>query len=93
MNTPPDANAFPLDNKYRYQPGFTAREYAALTLRVPDSGTDWLDAMIHKSNRNELAANVAVQVYPTMHNIENIARDSYRMADAMIAHSEGKDAK
>ena len=28
--------------------GLTAREHAATALRVPDSGEDWLDAMILK---------------------------------------------
>jgi hypothetical protein len=30
--------------------GMTLREYAAIKLKVPDSGTDWLDDMIRKSN-------------------------------------------
>ena len=29
--------------------GMTLRQYAAIRLRVPDSGTDWLDEMIVKS--------------------------------------------
>ena len=29
--------------------GFTKREYAAILLRVPQSGSDWLDEMIQKS--------------------------------------------
>lgn len=32
------------------------RQYAAIKLRVPNSGTDWLDEMIRQSMRNELAA-------------------------------------
>ena len=32
--------------------GLTALEYAAIKLRVPDSGTEWLDAMIRKSIRD-----------------------------------------
>ena len=32
-----------------------AREHAAIQLRVPDSGTDWLDAMIRQSLRQEFA--------------------------------------
>ena len=35
--------------------GMSLREYAAIKLRVPDSGTDWLDAMIEKSLLNEFA--------------------------------------
>lgn len=38
--------------------GMSFRQYAAITLRVPNSGTDWLDAMILESLRNELAAKV-----------------------------------
>lgn len=34
-------------------PGLSPRQYAAIQLRVPDSGTAWLDAMIHESLRNE----------------------------------------
>ena len=33
--------------------GLTAREYAAIKLRLPDSGTDWLDVMIRKANRDQ----------------------------------------
>ena len=36
--------------------GLTALEYAAIKLRVPDSGTEWLDAMIRKSLRDDFAA-------------------------------------
>lgn len=37
--------------------GLTAIEHAALTLRVPESGTPWLDAMIRQSLRQEIATN------------------------------------
>ena len=36
--------------------GMTLRQYAAIKLRVPNSGTDWLDEMIRQSLRDELAA-------------------------------------
>jgi hypothetical protein len=36
--------------------GMTLRQYAAIKLCVPDSGTDWLDDMIRKSNRDYFAA-------------------------------------
>ena len=36
--------------------GMTLRQYAAIKLRVPDSGEPWLDAMITESLRNEFAA-------------------------------------
>jgi hypothetical protein len=33
----------------RFEEGMTLRQYAAIHLKVPDSGTDWLDEMIKKS--------------------------------------------
>jgi hypothetical protein len=39
--------AFPTGNDY--EKGMTLRQYAAIHLKVPDSGTDWLDDMIKKS--------------------------------------------
>lgn len=36
--------------------GMTLRQYAAIKLRVPNSGTDWLDDMIRTSLRDDLAA-------------------------------------
>jgi hypothetical protein len=37
-----------------YSEGMTLRQYAAIKLKVPDSGTDWLDDMILKSNEIDL---------------------------------------
>lgn len=31
--------------------GLSCREYAAIHLRIPDSGTEWLDEMIRKANK------------------------------------------
>lgn len=31
--------------------GFSKREYAAILLKVPNSGVDWLDDMIRESNQ------------------------------------------
>jgi hypothetical protein len=39
-----------------YVPGLTARQHAAISLCVPDSGCDWLDAMIERRLRDEFAA-------------------------------------
>lgn len=33
------------------QDGMTLRQYAAIHLKVPDSGTDWLDDMIRQANK------------------------------------------
>ena len=41
--------------EYMASSGMDLRQYAAIKLRVPDSGLDWLDEMIRKSLRDELA--------------------------------------
>jgi len=38
-----------------WEPGQNLRAYAAIQLRVPDSGIDWLDAMIREKARRDLA--------------------------------------
>lgn len=77
--------------------GLTAREYAAIKLRVPDSGTEWLDAMIRKSLRDDFAAKVLPAVYSnekefdfwcTEYSVEEAfdlsAKRAYELADAML---------
>jgi hypothetical protein len=74
--------------------GMTLRQYAAIKLKVPDSGTEWLDAMIEQSLRDDFAAK-AMQAYISAYpcqaleetlvvDYEPIAGDSYEMADAML---------
>lgn len=50
--------AFPHDPDAQFyeRSGMTLRQYAAIKLRIPDSGTDWLDRMILKAKRDDLAA-------------------------------------
>ena len=36
------------------EPGLSPREYAAIHLRIDDSGTDWLDEMIRAAMPREL---------------------------------------
>ena len=84
--------------------GMSLRQYAAIKLRVPNSGTDWLDEMIRTSLREELAAK-AMQGFlmggfesmpsgadesddPT--DITFTARTAYLIADAMLA-ARGED--
>lgn len=43
------------DISYPAHAGMTLRQYAAITLKVPNSGTDWLDDMIFESLRSEIA--------------------------------------
>jgi len=76
--------------------GMTLRQYAAIKLRVPNSGTDWLDDMIRTSIRNDFAtkamqSHIAVgfvslcQVgHPEDQINSAIAKVSYEMADAMM---------
>lgn len=40
--------AFPAEFSDGFWHGMTLREYAAIKLKIPESGTDWLDEMIRK---------------------------------------------
>ena len=67
--------------------GMTLRQYAAIKLKVADSGTPWLDAMITKANRDALAAQAmqGAAASQTQYITEGgAARDAYGMADAML---------
>jgi hypothetical protein len=96
------APAFPfvwddeIEKTRHVQPGMTLRQYAAIKLRVPNSGTDWLDDMIVASIRNDFAAK-AMQSHVAIGFVamcgaghqegeinKAIAKASYDMADAMI---------
>ena len=44
--------AFPT-NMPLYDSGLSQRAYAAIHLRVPDSGLPWLDAMIERARRED----------------------------------------
>lgn len=103
-NTEGGAPAFPHDDRALQfeRAGMTLREYAAIKLRVPESGTEWLDAMIRKSLRDELASK-AMQGPLKVGEVENedtgekfsipcdfdtAASYCYRMADAMLKASD-----
>jgi len=76
--------------------GMTLRQYAAIKLRVPDSGTDWLDEMIRKSARDEFAAKAMQGMYndgsvvaasklvDDSTNMNAVASWAYAQADAML---------
>lgn len=50
MRSDPSVDAaFPLP-AINHGKGFSKKEYAAIMLRVPASGTDWLDEMIRRSH-------------------------------------------
>lgn len=71
--------------------GMSLRKYAAIKLRVPNSGTDWLDEMIRTSLRDEFAAK-AMQGMAGSHGYcergwdqKDLAGQAYELADAMFA--------
>ena len=76
------------------QSGMTLRQYAAIKLRVPNSGTDWLDEMIRESLRDDLAAK-AMQGICAHHDswglpIAGFPANAYAMADAMLKAREAE---
>ena len=84
--------AFP--NPHRIdQTGMTMREYAAIKLRVPDSGADWLDDMILQTMKDEFAAKAIqslIALLPSITEINepHLAKWSYKIADAMLKARE-----
>ena len=50
--------ALPSQTDRLYYHGFNKRQRAAIDLRVPDSGTPWLDEMIRQAVRNDVATEV-----------------------------------
>ena len=82
MNNP---QAFP--NPHRTDmTGMSLREYAAIKLKVPNSGTDWLDDMIRQSLKDYFAAKAmqGMMVDVEQPRCDYIARTAYEMADAMM---------
>ena len=94
-NTNTGGPAFPTPRYERgdmYSLGMTMRQYAAIKLKVPDSGTDWLDDMIRKSLLDDFAAKamqgmLACPVQPQS-GADMYARDAYVVADAMLKARE-----
>lgn len=96
--------AFPTERNT--QPGFykhhgmSLRAYAAIKLRVPESGVDWLDAMIRQAKRDEFAgqalASIAAPILKAAHvegdqpaaAVMGTAKISYLLADAMLIARE-----
>ena len=93
-----DGKYYTIDVAY---PGMALRTYAAIKLRVLDSGVDWLDEMIVKSQRNEFAGQALVGllsgwegvVVPSGRETGNpadVASFAYQQADAMLREGEGE---
>jgi|GEM_PF-1906676 len=89
--------AFPVyENGSGIAPGLTKREYAAIELRVPDSGTDWLDDMIRKARRMKFASDYQQGMVSAwgQHDVTDpyeIASDALLHADALLARLEEDD--
>ena len=88
-NTGGPAFPFPSDcaNGEPGELGMTLRQYAAIKLKVPDSGTDWLDEMINKSLLDDFAAKAMQGLLSDSEVLgtpEEFAIRAFNMADAMI---------
>ncbi len=70
--------------------GMTLQEYAAIKLRVPNSGTDWLDEMIKERIRDDVAAKALQGMLSCPNTTSVSATSAYRLADAMM---KARDAK
>lgn len=64
--------------------GMTLRQYAAIHLCVPNSGTDWLDEMIINSLRDKIAAQVLANL-KTYNQPIDAARWAYDSASAALS--------
>lgn len=86
QGTCPDGN-----DPIKSQDGMSVRVYAAIKLKVPESGIDWLDEMIIKSKRDYFAAKAMqgiIDVYysddSTSLTDDGVAEHAYRIADHML---------
>ena len=81
--------AFPIHWE-NHSEGMTKREYAAIALKVPTSGTEWLDDMIRESLRNDFAAKamqaLISESIETPH--DYVAIDAYSYTNAMMKARE-----
>lgn len=89
--TTEDRNGAPIVTEFK---GLSAREYAAIHLRVPDSGTAWLDEMIYQQIRSQAFSEVACTMLTDMRLVakepawfDHAAVIAIRIADAMVAAS------
>lgn len=86
-------SAHPCD-KDCIDPGLTKREYAALLLRVPDSGDPEIDKMIRRARRMDIATMLYAYHSPNdsgwaWRSAEELLDEDAKSADALIAE-EGK---
>ncbi len=73
--------------------GMTLRQYAAIKLKVPNSGVDWLDEMINQSLKNDFASKAMQVLLPDQeYTVQDDAEFAYEMADAMLKAREQCEA-
>lgn len=100
--------AFPCDELHDQTPpyrhllahqGMSLRQYAAIKLRVPNSGDYWLDEMIHQAQRDEFAAKAMLGLIASPRppvggeseaTAELYSALAYKIADAMLAAREAQ---
>lgn len=92
---PPSHNGVNGDNHWNYaNPGMTLREYAAIKLKVPSSGNEWLDNMIIESRCADFAAKALQGMLADPDwddDIYGFAASAYAHADAMLAERERRN--
>lgn len=66
--------------------GVTLRQYAAIKLKVPDSGIDWLNEMIAKSRRLDALEAIAPAIVAKMTNYDPIFDPNTHVSIAKISH-------
>jgi len=75
--------------------GLTIRQYAAIHLKVPNSGTDWLDDMIREGSRGEMAGRAMQGLLQNpswdKHSYSELAAGAHGYADAMLKAGEKGD--
>lgn len=66
--------------------GMTMRQYAAIKLKVPDSGTDWLDEMIAKSRRLDALEAIAPAIVTKTNDWDPIYNTKTHVSIAKLSH-------
>lgn len=64
--------------------GMTLREYAAIHLRIPDSGSEWLDTMIRRALLDKIAQECIGITDYNESSWEDRAAEAYEIANAML---------
>ncbi len=76
--------------------GFRQQEIAAIRLKVPNSGTDWLDDMIRESLLDEFAGQVLAGIRANSDMYQDVISEDMRKlawedADAMLAEKQRRE--